>query len=76
MTVKELSMPENVALLTDPEIMVVKIGELLAPEPEPEPAPVEGEVVEGEAAGVEGEEKGTEEKKETPEKPEEPPKKE
>ena len=76
MTVKELSMPENVALLTDPEIMVVKIGELLAPEPEPTPAPVEGEVAEGEEAGVEGEEKGTEEKKETPEKPEEPPKKE
>ena len=79
--VKELIMPVGVMLLTDPEIMVVKIGELLAPEPEPEPTPVEGEVkLEGEKEGevkLEGEEKETtEEKKESPEKSEEPPKKE
>jgi large subunit ribosomal protein L25 len=78
MTVKELSMPQNVTLLTDPEIMVVKIGQLLAPEPEPTPAPPEGVAVEGEegAEAKAEEEKGTEEKKEAPEKPEEPPKKE
>ena len=76
--VKELTVPIGVALLTDPEIMVVKIGELLAPEPEPEPtpAPVEGEAGEG-TPGEEGkEEQGTEEGKVAPAKPEEPPKKE
>ena len=75
--VKELTMPSNVTLITDPEIMVVKIGELVAPEPEPIVAPVEGEVAPGtETPAGETEEKGTEEKKESPEKSEEPQKKE
>ncbi len=43
-TVKELSVLKDVTLLSDPEIMVVKIGELVAPEPEPVPEPfAEGE---------------------------------
>ena len=78
--VKELIMPVRVTLLTDPEIVVVKIGALLAPEPEPTPTPAEGEALQGEKeeeAKVEGEKKETdEEKKEAPEKPEEAPKKE
>jgi large subunit ribosomal protein L25 len=76
--VKDLSAPEKVTLLTEPDIMVVKIGELLAPEPEPVVTPAEGEGEAGEAAAQEeaGEEKGTEEKKEESEKPSESPKKE
>jgi len=63
--VNELSMPDGVTLLTDPEIMVVKIGELLAPEPEPTPEAVSAEVAgEGEEAKEAGE--GSEEKKEEP----------
>lgn len=47
--VHQLSMPNGVTLLTDPEIMVVKIGELLAPEPEPTPeAVIEETATEGE----------------------------
>jgi len=60
MLVKELAIPENVTLLTDPEIMVVKIGELVAPEPEPVAAPAEGEATPTEGTQAEGEEgKGT-----------------
>jgi large subunit ribosomal protein L25 len=75
MLVKQLSIPENVTLVTDPEIMVVKIGELVAPEPEPvAAAPAEGEVAPGSEAPAEGsEEKGTEP---APTKPQESPKKE
>lgn len=77
--VKELVMPAEVTLVTDPEIMIIKIGELVAPEPEPVAAPAEGEAapVVGEEA-AEGEAKGTEEKKETKEAPSKPesPKKE
>jgi len=76
MLVKELTIPKDVTLVSDPDIMVVKIGELVAPEPEPVVAPVEGEAAET-ATGEEGkEEQGIEEKKEAPEKPEETPKKE
>lgn len=51
--VSDLKTPEGVVILTDPEQVVVKIAELVAPEPEPEPeAPAEDE--EG-AAPVEGE---------------------
>ena len=76
MLVKELILPEKVTLLTDMEIMVIKIGELLAPEPEPVATPVEGETVEA-VSGAEGkEEQWTEEKKDDPEKSEEPSKKE
>jgi large subunit ribosomal protein L25 len=75
--VKELTIPRNVTLVTDPEIMVVKIGELVAPEPEPVAASVEGEAAPGTEAPAEGtEERGTEEKKEAPEKSEESSKKE
>jgi len=70
MLVKDLSIPEKVELMTDPDIMVVKIGELVAPEPEPvasvEEAPVAGE--------SESEEKG--EGEGAPEKQEEPAKNE
>lgn len=34
-SVKDLVVPENVTIVTEQDIMVVKIGELLAPEPEP-----------------------------------------
>jgi len=53
--VKDLSVSADVTVLTDPEIIVVKIGQLTAPEPEPvvEVAPVEGEAT---PAPVEGEE--------------------
>ncbi len=37
LTVGQLTVPNDVTILTEPEIMVVKIGELLAPEPEPTP---------------------------------------
>jgi len=70
--IKELVMPEKVAVLTDPEIMVVKIGELLAPEPEPEQVavPAEGEAVVGEP-GEEGKtEQGSQVNEESPEKSE------
>lgn len=51
--VGDLKAPEGVAILTDPEQVVVKIAELVAPEPEPEP---ETEAAEGEE-GAEGETK-------------------
>jgi len=73
-TVKELVIPQNVTLLTDPDIMVVKIGELVAPEPEPVAAPAEGEAAPTGEAPAEGtEEKGT---SASPEKSAESPKKE
>lgn len=65
MMARQLTMPAGVTLLTDPELFIVKIGELVAPEPEP--APVEEAPVEG-AAEAAGEEKGTEENKEEPQK--------
>lgn len=71
--VKELQIPDDAQLLTDPEIMVVKIGELLAPEPEPVPVPVEGEPAEGEVGkepAAEEEGGGSEEKTDEPVKPE------
>jgi len=62
--VKDLTIPSTIKVLTDPEQIIVKIGELLAPEPEPTPvAPAEGEgaPTEGGETPKEGE---TEEKKE------------
>lgn len=76
---KELPVKKEVTLLTDPDIMVVKIGELLAPEPEPEPtpAPVEEEGAPDQEVSSEKikEEQGIEEKQEPPVKPEESQKK-
>jgi len=72
--VRELTIPDNVILITDPDIMVVKIGELVAPEPEPVAAPIEGEATLNVETSIE--EKGTEEKKESSEKSEESSKKE
>ncbi len=51
-TVENLKAPDGVTILTEPEQVVAKIGELVVEEPEPE-APAEGE--EG-AAAAEGEE--------------------
>ena len=74
--VNQLHLPDNVTLVTEPDIMVVKIGELVAPEPEPVVATaVEGEIPPGAETPVEGsEEKGT--ASATPEKPQESSKKE
>jgi len=71
-TVGDLKAPEGVTILTDPSQTVVKIAELVAPEPEPEPeAPTEGEegLAEGEApkegeTPADSEEKPAEEKQE------------
>lgn len=63
--VKEWIAPDNIAVLTDPELILVKIGQLTAPEPEPvveTAVPAEGE---GEAAApTEGESESGEEKAE------------
>jgi large subunit ribosomal protein L25 len=65
--VKNLVMPEGVTLITDPEIMVVKIGALLAPEPEPTVATEEGAVAEEGETKEEGkEEEPASETKEEP----------
>lgn len=71
--VKNLIVPKDVIVLTDGELMVVKIGELIAPEPEPTPTvtvPVSAEApAEGTATPTaEGAEKT--EKKEAPKEPE------
>ena len=67
-TVADLTVPEDVTILTDAGQVIVKIAELVAPEPEPEPVaeegaetPAEGEATEGEKAE---EEKTPEEKAE------------
>ncbi len=75
-TVGDLKAPEGVEILTDPSQTVVKIAELVAPEPEPEPEAVaegeegaEGETTaEGEAPKEGGDEKQAESggKKEEP----------
>ena len=52
-TVGDLKAPEGVTVLTDPTQIVVKIAELIAPEPEPEAEAVEGE--EGAETSAEGE---------------------
>jgi large subunit ribosomal protein L25 len=66
--VKDLRVPADVVVLTDPEIIVVKIGALAAPEPEPTPPPTEVPVEpakEGEGEeGVKAEEPQKEEKQE------------
>lgn len=74
--VKEWAVPTGVTVLTDPELIVVKIGQLTAPEPEPvvELAPAEGEAAvtgEGDEEAKEGEQKEG-----TPEEPKEKPAKE
>lgn len=51
-TVGDLKAPEGVEILSAPDQTVVKIAELVAPEPEPEPeAPAEGEEGEAPAEG-------------------------
>jgi large subunit ribosomal protein L25 len=67
MSVEDLKAPEGVAILTDPAQIVVKIAELVAPEPEPEP---EAEAAEGAAEG-EAPAEGAEEKSEAAEPAEE-----
>ena len=74
--VEALKSPEGVAILTDPTQTVVKIAELVAPEPEPEPVEgeegtVEGETAEGEAKPEEGGEAGEKPAAEGEAKPEE-----
>src|SRR5882724_5826053 len=65
-SVEDLKVPEGVTILTAPDQIVAKIGELVVEEPEPE-APAEGEEAaaegaEGEAAdGEKGEEKAEDE---------------
>jgi large subunit ribosomal protein L25 len=54
--VADLKAPEGVIIITDPEQTVVKVAELVAPEPEPEPeAPAEGEEGAPEGETPEGE---------------------
>lgn len=60
-TVADLPKIEGVTLLSEPSQIVVKIAELVAPEPEPEAEAAEGEEGTEAAEGAEGEE-GTEEK--------------
>jgi large subunit ribosomal protein L25 len=63
-TVGDLSVPEEVTVLTDPGQVVAKIGELVVEEPEPE-EPAEGdEGAEGETDGESGEENTDGEKSE------------
>lgn len=62
--VENLSIPEKVTLLTDKDIIIVKIGQLTAPEPEPEP--VVEEAVEGATATETPTEGGEPEKSEAP----------
>jgi len=66
--VQNLAIPHGVTLITDPEIMVVKIGALLAPEPEPVVAEETAAPVEGESKEEGKEEEPTSEKKEEPSK--------
>ena len=66
-SVEDLKAPEGVTILTDPAQIVVKIAELVAPEPEPEP---EAEAAEGAAEG-EAPAEGAEEKGEAAEPAEE-----
>lgn len=56
-SVEDLKAPEGVTVLTDPSQIIVKIAELVAPEPEPEPeAPAEeGAEVQAEGEKPEGE---------------------
>ena len=65
-TVEDLKVPADVAVLTDPSQVVVKIGELIVAEPEPE---VAEETAEGETpteGGAEEKEAGEEAKEESP----------
>lgn len=58
-TIGDLKAPEGVAILTAPDQTVVKIAELVAPEPESEAeAPAEGEAAEGEAKTADAESSG------------------
>ena len=61
--IKDISTPKGVEIKNDPELVVVRLDELVAPESEELPEPETPEDEEGEG---EGEEKETEEKEPTP----------